>query len=169
MPYLKGVPSFLPLSTVKDEILLVIPALVSILIMIGGFIGLLNLCKDSANNLFVRLPYKKRLLYKISDIFSACILTGLSGFASLIICDFSNNYLLDLFKIILYCLLCSIFYYMLFILVSNQQILCGFMPIFIIGSIIFSPIIIDFSKFVPFIKYISWLFLPTYFKLIFGI
>lgn len=135
----------------------------ALFIMLGAFAGTINLYKDSKNGVFNAFPSKTRILYKTADIFSGTILTTISSLLTILI---SNNFLgftATILPLILYSIICTIYCYLLYILLPSLRLFLAIIPILIMGSIIFCPLIIDFSVILPIAKTLKWIFPPAYF------
>jgi len=63
----------------------------------------------------------------------------------------------------LYVLLVCGFSYLLKLIVKSGTDICVMLPVITIGSLIFCPVFIDASKFIPFISCINKLFPPFYY------
>lgn len=137
----------------------------ALFILFGAFAGTIHLYRDSRKAIFYAFPSKTRRLCKLADIFSGAVLTAFSGLFTIIICNGFNAIPMAVLRLFLYTIICTLYCYLLYHLLPTVRIFSSIIPILIIGSIIFCPIFIDFSVILPAVKYLKWLFPPTYFIL----
>lgn len=149
----------------RSYLLLSVKGIVALLIMFAAFIGTLNLYKDDKNGVFYAFSGITRTFAKMSEIGSVTLLASISGFISLLACNKLDGILIELLRMVLYVIICTIYCYLLYKLIPNQYIFTSLIPILVLGSIIFCPIFIDMSEIIPFVKRIAWLFLPHYYFL----
>lgn len=135
----------------------------ALFIMLGAFSGTVYLYKDTRKGIFYAFPAKLRTLCKLADIFSGAALTAVSALLTIIVCNELNQLPITLCRLFLYVIICTLYCYLLYRLLPSIRIFSAVMPILIIGSIIFCSIFVDFSVVLPVVKYLKWLFPPTYF------
>lgn len=150
-------------SLFHSYLMLSVKGIIALFIMFAAFIGTLNLYKDNKAGIFYAFKGAYKTLAKMSEIFSVSVLASVFGFITIYICSLSDGVFLEIFRLLLYALLCTVYCYVLCKLIPNQYIFTAFIPILVLGSIIFCPIFIDVSEILPFVKYISWLFPPKYY------
>lgn len=136
--------------------------IVAIFIYIISLTGGLSWYKDKNSNIYANIPLTKRPALKLLIISIPTIIAMLAGYLSLIVAGICNNYLYELFKLIIYSLLCIAVTYILSSLL-NEHIYCGLIPVFILGSIICCPIFFNLANIIPAMKYLQNIFLPTYY------
>ncbi|MCI8668865.1 MAG: ABC transporter permease [Lachnospiraceae bacterium] len=146
-----------------DYILGSASGIAALFIMLGAFAGTLHLYRDSRKGIFHAFPARTRTLCKLADIFSGTFLTALSALVTITICNGVETLPVTLIHLLLYTIICTVYCYLLYKLLPNIRIFSAVMPILIMGSIIFCPILIDFSVVLPEFNYLKWGFLPTYF------
>lgn len=147
-------------------LMLSVKGVIALLIMFAAFIGTLNLYKDKKIGIFYAFKGISRTFAEMAEIFSVTVLASASGFIAIHACGLSDGFMTEILRLILYTLICTMYCYVLYKLTPNQYIFTSLIPIFVLGSIIFCPIFIDISELLPFVKYISWLFLPKYYYLL---
>lgn len=159
-----------PAGTVKDTSVMLpdyilgsASGIAALFIMLGAFAGTLQLYRDSRNGIFHAFPSGTKTLCKLADIFSGAFLTSLSALVAMTICNGPETLPETLIHLPVYTVICTVYCYLLYKLLPNIRIFSAVMPILIMGSIIFSPVLIDFSVILPAAGYLKWGFLPTYF------
>lgn len=144
-------------------LLLSVKGIVALCVMFAAFIGTMNLYKDNKAGVFYAFKGAYKIFAGMTEIFSVTVLTALSGLITILVCGLSDGFFLEILRFLIYIILCTIYCYVLYKLIPNQYIFTAFIPILVLGSIIFCPIFIDVSEILPFMKYISWLFPPKYY------
>lgn len=147
----------------SSYLLLSVKGVTALLIMFAAFIGTVNLYKDDKTGVFYAFRGINKTFAKMSEIFSVTLLAALSGLITIYVCNLSDGFLTEVLRLYIYALICTVYCYVLYKLIPNQYVFSAFIPILILGSIIFCPIFMDVSEILPFVKYISWLFLPNYY------
>ncbi len=150
-------------SLFTSYLLLSVKGVIALLIMFAAFIGTLNLYKDNKAGVFYAYKGINKTLAKMSEIFSVTLPAALSGLITIYACNLSDGFLTEILRLFAYALIGTVYCYVLYKLIPNQYVFSAFIPILILGSIIFCPIFIDVSEILPFVKNISWLFLPKYY------
>lgn len=148
-----------------DYILGSASGITALFIMLGAFAGTMHLYRDSRKGIFYAFPSGTRTVCKLADICSGALLTALSGLFTMIICNGLETLPAELFHLLFYTVICTIYCYLLYKVLPTARIFSAVMPILIMGSIIFCPVFIDFSVILPSVKYLKWVFLPSYFFL----
>ena len=63
----------------------------------------------------------------------------------------------------MYCLAVCIFAYGAKAVCRKPQILCCMIPFFLVGSLVFAPVIVDIRQFFPAMGWVEKLFLPSWY------
>jgi|GEM_PF-2235089 len=163
----KKIDESLSISYIKMSI----PGLVAISPVIFSFIGAFSLYADKDKKIFLAFSKKTRGIYKLTYILIPTFLAGISGFISLYLFGSyntdDNHNKLTLIKLaavmLIYVLICSLYTFLLTIIIKNIHVFSCVIPVVILGSIIFCPVFINTGDILPFGKYISYLFPPEYF------
>ena len=101
----------------------------------------------------------------ILEILNITILAGISGVASIYLCEIDEGLINEITRMLIYALLSSLYFYIIYKIIKNRYIFATLIPLFVIGSIIFTPVFFDFSKLLPGIKYVSYIFATKYYFL----
>ncbi len=136
-----------------------INGIIAIMILLTSFCGALVFYKDSDNPIF-RI-WKVRIAY----ITIPSLLSFLSGAVSIVFISgeaFANPFS-QIGKLFLYTIMCIIFVCLISIVIKSETMFAAFIPIFLLGCLVFSPIFIDVALFSPVLKPVSYLFLPYYY------
>lgn len=136
--------------------------LLSLFVVLAGFIGALAFYKEAKNPVF-SLPVL-RLIY----IFVPCLLTGLVSLFGNILThknDASFSVISEVIAILALICISTIYVFILSIIVRSELLFASLIPIFTIAALVFTPIFINIGSFVPILKPVSYL-LPNYYYLI---
>ena len=142
----------------------VIHGIVSVLILISGLFGAVNWFEDEKRGLYSAFNSEGKIIVGFISILAPTVLMALSGIVTIYL---SNTYTYVSREIIgmgLYILLVCGFSYLLKLIAKSGTDICLSLPILTVGSLIFCPVFIDASKFIPFISWINKLF-PSYYYL----
>ena len=142
-----------------------IKGLIALLVMFAAFIGTLNIYKDDKTGIFFAFHSSFKIFYKMAEIFTVTLIASVSGLITIYLCDLSDGLLLEISRLLLYTFVCTIYFYVIYLVTPNQYIFATLIPVLILGSIIFCPIFADLSEVVPIplFRYISWFFAPKYY------
>ncbi|MBQ3665182.1 MAG: hypothetical protein II919_03660 [Lachnospiraceae bacterium] len=142
-----------------------IKGLVALLVMFAAFIGTLNIYKDDKTGIFFAFHTNFKLFYKMAEIFTITLIASASGLISIYLCHLSDGFLLEISRLLVYTLVCTIYFYAIYMVTPNQYIFATLIPVLVLGSIIFCPIFADLSEVIsiPLFKHISWFFVPKYY------
>lgn len=150
-------------SLLSSYVLLSIRGIIALFIMFTAFIGTFNLYKDTAAGIFIAFNRLLRPLCKMSEIFSLTLITGVFCLFGICISGLSDGFTLELFRIISYAIICTLYCFTLYKIIPNSFAFAAIIPVLVLGSIIFCPIFIDITEIIPTAKYIGWLFPPKYY------
>ncbi len=141
-----------------------IHGIVSVLILISGMFGAVKWFSDENRGLYSSFNSIIKVMMGFISILAPTLLMALSGIITIYL---SNTYTYMSREIIamgLYVLLVTGFSYLLKLIVKSGTDICVILPVITIGSLIFCPVFIDISKFMPFVNKVNKLF-PTFYYL----
>lgn len=125
--------------------------LIGIYIMLGGVLSI---------NIWIR-DREKGIPHGAVNIAAAVLLlTIFAGAAAAYRGQLDTEYAL---KLVLYALLLTGYCTLIGQLCTSTAFVCGLLPVLILGSLAVCPIAVDFSSLVPALKYVSYIFAPSYF------
>lgn len=137
------------------------------IIAIFLFLCLLLACSDyvaeAEKGTFNKFPFCKRIITGSCLIHSWLFPASIASMTSIILLHGFNNFSKELLIMLFYYLILLVFGIILITLIKSSILIAALLPIFIIGSLIFTPIIIDVSVFWPAAGFIEKLFLPYYY------
>lgn len=141
----------------------VIHGIVSVLILISGLLGVVKWFGDEKRGLYSSFNSKEKIIIGFISILAPTMLMALSGIITIY---FSNTYsymFREVILMMLYVLVVVGFSYLLKLLVKSGTDICAMLPVIIIGTLIFCPVFIDASIFIPFVSWVNKLFLTFYY------
>ena len=140
-----------------------VKGLLSMFVMFAGFMGVLNLYKDDHKGIFFAFTGNERTLSKMSEIFIMTFVAGIVVLITIYGCGISDGFLLETARLLVYDLACCVYLYIIYKITPNQFIFATMIPLLTLGSAVFCPVFADLSEIIPFIRYLSWVFLPKYY------
>lgn len=141
--------------------------LVAVCLFIIGLYGAVTTGMDAQKGLFQPLPYHDRIPCRIACIAGPVCMAAVSGLLAVWLGGNSQGILKELAAMGSYVILVVAFASLLGAICRKPQILCCLIPFFIIGSLIFCPVIVDAGKYLPVLKTVGKLFLPYYYLRLF--
>ena len=118
---------------------------------------------DERKGLYGTLGPRERSVCQTASFLALPMLTVAVGFVSLAVGGVGNYGLLQLAELGTYSLVCCVYALLLKQLIRNEKILFCLIPLFIMGSLIFTPVFVDIGCWVPEIEWIGRLFPPYYY------
>lgn len=140
----------------------VLKGLCSILLLLGGFLGLLNYAGSAEAQVYCAVTKTGQKFLLLAEIFPPVLLTTLAAALSLFFTGAlrSLTALLSLFG---YALLVVLFCLLLYAVLRKKTIILFLLPFYLLGCLIFTPVFVDISTFIPALRPICLFFLPYYY------
>lgn len=152
-------------ETEKDQVLAVFPVrgmAAVYLFLIGLYSGVL-LGNDQARGLFCPLSPRRRKACGLAVLAAPVFLGGISCLGALMAGGCAEDMGREMGMMILYFGAVCIFSWGAKAVCPSPQILCCLIPLFLAGSLLFTPVILDIRRFFPELGWIERLFLPSYY------
>lgn len=140
--------------------------LAALFLLLCGFLGQLIAYHDEQNGLYTKLYGKKRFLFPRVTQLTYLLPAGLVCLLSLSLSGSFTTLGKELSALICYMFALSVFYTILGSLIRNHTILCAALPMILLCTLVFTPIIVDFSSYFPWMRVVRYI-LPTYYYLLF--
>ena len=150
-------------TVISSYLLHSVQGIAALFILLGGMAGTLNLFADKQRKLFYSLPKSMRIISQFSEIFAAVFFTGISGFLTLYFCEDYGSLTILALRLLGYCLICTIYCYVLHLILRSPHIFAASIPVLVLGSLITCPILIDLGTIIRPVRILKWLFAPAYF------
>lgn len=142
----------------------IIHGLVSVLILISGLFGAIEWFSDEKKGLYSSFNNREKNIIGFISIFVPTAIIALSGILAIYLSNTYTNLLRENIAMFVYVFLAVGFSYLLKVIVKSGTSICALMPALTLGSLIFCPVFIDISKFLPYISEINKVF-PTFYYL----
>lgn len=149
----------------ENEIKAVFPVrgIAAVFIFVMGLGAAVTAAEDEERGFYKAVTgMRKRGLQMISVcvmVFFSC----LSVMIYIVLTEGTGNIAVEVLKLLIYGGLTAIFCMFFLCLVKKPVALAGFIPFFILGSMVTCPVFADLSAFIPILKTIRQLFLPWYY------
>ncbi len=141
--------------------------LVAVCLFIIGLYGTVTTGTDEQNGLFLPLPYRFRGPCRIACIAGPVCMAAVSGLLAIWLGGSGQGLVKELGAMGGYMVLIVAFSGLLGSVFKKPQVICCLIPFFMIGSLIFCPVILDAGKFFPVLRGVGRLFLPYYYLRLF--
>lgn len=135
--------------------------------IIGLYAAAMNLT-DEKKGLFFAIPYGYRTICRIAALAAPVFLAALSGVAALWSGGAMTGAVQELPAMVFYTAAVILFAWLMRCVVGNPDMIYCLLPFFLIGSLIFCPVIIDIGRYFPAAEPVQKLFLPWYYLNFFG-
>ncbi len=133
----------------------------SIFILLGGFLGLLSYCASAEAQVYCSLTKKSRALLLSAEIAAPVLLTTLAGTAALGVIGTLRSPG-SVLRLLGYGVLVTVFCAALYALLRKKTVILFLMPFYLLGCVVFTPVFVDVTLFVPALRPVCMLFLPYY-------
>lgn len=145
------------------QTVLPIRGIAALCIFITGLYSGVVVMRDERRGLFRSLDYRLSLPCRLASLAAPVALAGMSGLGAIWAGGELGNFGTEAAALLCYCIAVLVFSWFLKLLLPSPELLCSLVPFFIIGSLLFCPIIIDASRFLPGLAAAGRLFLPWYY------
>lgn len=150
-------------SNVTYILLAPIRGFISLFIFLSAFCGCIHFYNDKENHVYDNRTKNAIHGLQILSIAIPTILISMMGLFCLLFAGIMNTLWMEIGTLLLYDLLVILFVFLLSCIVRKKYLFISSIPVFLLGSILFTPIFIDISTFIPSIRPIQYLFLPFYY------
>ena len=151
------------ISLVPDFLINSAAGIFALFIFITALAGTITLYKDCSDGVFVLYkPFQKAVLSFI-DIGIPTFVCYLVVITASIIGAFSENILVDIIRGMGFVLLCSGICLILKSFIKSSTLFGASLPVLLIGSMLFCPVFVDISAFIPKLTSLKYLFPVTYY------
>lgn len=130
--------------------------------IIGLYAAAMNL-SDEKKGLFFSIPYGYRTVCRMAALTAPVFLAALSGLAALWSGNAISGFGRELPAILLYMAAVVLFSWLLRCAVGNPEVIYCLLPFFLIGSLVFCPVVIDIGRYLPAAEPVQKLFLPWHY------
>ena len=140
--------------------------LFAVLILLSGFVGALSYYQAAEHPVFARK--RVRIVRILVPMLFSCVFSLVCLYSIPQVSGISHSlpgFFLEAGRLLLYMALCLVFLFVLTSLIPYRGILYALFPLYLMGCLIFSPIFLDASQFLPELKTLSYFFLPTWYLL----
>lgn len=149
--------------TVKYILIAPIRGFISLFIFLSAFCGCIHFYNDKENHVYDNRTKRSIYHLQILSITIPTLLMSLVGLFCLFFAGIMNRIWMEISIILIYNLLVILFVFLLSCIIHKKYAFISTIPVFLLGSILFTPIFIDISAFIPSMKPIQYLFLPFYY------
>lgn len=144
-------------SKTNKMLLLPVKGIIYTIILLAGMMGAVAVFNDMENGMFASIQIKKRKLICYLYILVPTVIAAVAGFAAIQFAQIGQSVPKDLLVMILYVILVTGMCGVLMRLFRSLTTFVSIIPMYILMNLVLCPVFIDFSGFLPQIKYFRWL------------
>lgn len=137
--------------------------IVAVYLFLTGLYSAVMLGSDEKKGMFVPLPPGKRGVCRLAVLAAPVFLGAVSAFGALATGGCLQGVVREVLVMIFYGAAVCVFSYGVKILGRKPQVVCCLIPLFFVGSLLFTPVLVDIRQFFPALGWIEKLFLPSYY------
>ena len=139
-------------------------AFTGFLLFLSSLVGLLVYLKDQDDHIYDRVSKRKRLRFCLTGILANITPVWLISVVTLYLYEQPEAILPFLLKMSGYVLLCLLFAFICLLIFRHYKPFVSALPVLVICTLIFSPIFLHLEDYAPILRYLSYLFPPTFFR-----
>lgn len=137
--------------------------IVAVYLFIAGLYSAVMIGIDEKKGLFLPLNRSRQWLCRMAVLGAPVFLTSLSGLGALITGGSFQGIEREIVAMGIYCMGICVFSFVIKGICQKPQTVCCMIPLFLVGSLIFTPVFLDIRQFFPGWGWIEKLFLPSYY------
>ncbi len=137
--------------------------LIAVYLLVVGLYSAVMLGLDEKRGLFLPLPYGRQRRCRIAVLGAPVFLASLSGFAGLVSGGCIQGLGKEVGAMAAYCGGVCLFSYGVKLICRKPEAVCSLIPLFLAGSLIFTPVFVDMGQYFPLWGWAGRLFLPWYY------
>jgi len=154
-------------TVINEKPSLPIHGIIAIFLFLCLLLSIADYTSEVEKGTLIKLSTKKRLSLSSCFIHSWILPASIISFITIMLSGSADNICKEILAMLFYCILLILFGMLLNIFIKKSITITALIPILIIGSLIFTPVIIDIGAIVPLGRFIEKLFLPYYYISVF--
>lgn len=152
-----------PVSTIAFPI----RGILSIMVFLSGIFGCVTFLSDKEKGIFETITIKYRILCQILYVLIPTLLFTISALLTIVFSGIWTGALRELIGMLILILLTLVFSQLLIIITRKSSVCIACIPGLLIGCLIFCPVFVQVSYYVPAAEFIEKLFMPYYYLMLF--
>lgn len=154
---------------VEQEPVRVFPVrgIVAVYLLLAGLYSAVMLGTDEQNGLFVPLSPGMRLACRLAALAAPVFLSALSALGALKTGGCMQEPVREIIAMGSYVVAVCLFAWGMKSVCRRPQAVCCMIPLFLVGSLVFTPVFVDIRQFLPALGWVEKLFLPSYYLRVF--
>lgn len=137
--------------------LLTLRGVFSVFILLSAFVGAIDYYQNLNNSVF------KRMALRFSCVAIPTLFAALVTLLCLCCSSLFTSFFYELITLFVYTIACILLAFVLTFIIKKAQYYYAFLPLFLLGNLILSPVFFDLSTFLPALAQLKYVFLPTYY------
>lgn len=137
----------------------------AVYIFIVGLYSAAVVASDEKKGLFLAVPYHIRTVCQIMEMAAPVVLSAASGLAAICCADavLTGRGLQELWAMGSYTAAVIVFSWLMRLICRRAEVIYCLLPVFLIGSLVFCPVFVDISRYLPGLGGVGRIFLPWYY------
>lgn len=152
-----------PVSTIAFPI----RGILSIMVFLSGIFGCVTFLSDKEKGIFETITIKYRILCQILYVLIPTLLFAISALLTIVFSGIWMGALRELIGMLILILLTLAFSQLLIVITRKSAVCIACIPGLLIGCLIFCPVFVQVSYYVPAAEFIEKLFMPYYYLILF--
>lgn len=143
-----------------------IKGMIGVYMMVIAMFAVTDIARDSELMIYRTFSRAGGYVARFLQVAIPTLITGVFALLSLMVTNHAEYMFHEAMALLLYALLLSMVMSLFYLLLKNEKILSGAIPVVVIGSLIFCPVFIDVQTLFPAMGVVSHLFLPYYYLIL---
>lgn len=140
--------------------------MIGVYMMLIAMFAVTDMAKDRKRMVYRTFSRGGRYLAGFFQIAVPTMITGGFALVSILVTGYASDILHEAAALLIYILFLSLMMNLFYLVLKNEKIFCGAIPVSVIGSLVFCPIFIDVQTLFPGTGVVSYLFLPYYYLIL---
>lgn len=154
-------------ETSVDTVLFPVRGIVSVYVFIIGLYGAAVTLTDEKKGLYHMLPASGRIPCQLASIMGPVALAAVSGLAALASGGSMTGIGKEIGIMAVYVAAVTVLSWLIRQICRRDAVVCCLIPFFLIGSLVFCPVIVDVGRYIPALEAAGKWFLPWYYLRLF--
>lgn len=137
--------------------------IVAVYVFVIALYGAAIMLKDEKRGLYLPLPSNGRFPCQIVSVLAPAVLAAMSGYTALASGAALTEPVREGFLIAAYTAASSAFSWLLARLCKKEAVIVSLIPFFLVGSLVFCPVMIDIGRYIPALASVGKYFLPWHY------
>ena len=135
----------------------------AVFVFLSGFAGAFNYYNDRDRKVYGTLRHHRHLLPVVMNIGASVLFVSIAALLCILATGHGGPVGKELLTMAGYSLAVTVFCSLLCVCIPAKNLFCSTIPVFLLGSLILTPVFVDVASFIPQMRPVSFLFLPAFY------